>query len=105
MSRPWCHPKTGVWYYRGRMPSDLTAAAAGERLVVEVAGETSAVKLAPIIKVSLRTKERAQAQLRHASVQAQIHQRWAAARKGAVSLTARDVEALAGLWYHDLVGT
>ena len=105
MSRPWCHPVTGVWYFRGRVPSDLTKAVAGQRISVEVAGETSAVKLAPIIKVSLRTKDKTQAQLRHASVQAQIHQRWAAAREGAVSLTARDIEALAGDWYRDLVGT
>ncbi|MEZ0306175.1 MAG: DUF6538 domain-containing protein [Hyphomicrobiaceae bacterium] len=66
MSRPWCHPETGVWYFRSRVPTDLTEVASGQKVTVEVAGSTSTVKLAPTIKVSLRTKDRGEAQLRHA---------------------------------------
>ena len=39
-------------------------------------GVESIVKLAPIFKVSLRTKDVEEARLRHASVQAQLQERW-----------------------------
>ena len=42
---------------------------------------------------------------RHASVQTQLQQRWRAARTGVVTLSNRDVHALAGIWYRDLVTT
>jgi integrase len=74
-------------------------------VTVDVAGEPSTVRLAPIVKVSLRTKDTGQARLRHASVQAQLEQRWAAERRGAVSLSTKDIHALAGIWYRDLVAT
>ena len=105
MSRPWRNPATGVLYYRSRLPADVKDAVAGQRVTVDVAGESSTVRLAPIVKVSLRTKDNAAARLRHASVQAQIEQRWAAARTGAVSLSHQDIHALAGIWYRDLVAT
>jgi integrase len=87
------------------VPADLIEAASGQKVTVEVAGHTSAIKLTRTIKVSLRTKERGEAQRRHASVQAQMQERWSAARSGATSLSARDIEALAGDWYRDLVAT
>jgi integrase len=70
---------------------------------VQVADDTSTVKLGPIIKISLRTKDPSAARLRHASVQTQLQERWAAARNGAVTLRYRDIVALAGLWYRELV--
>jgi integrase len=105
MSRPWRNPATGVLYFRGRLPADLKGTVAGQTVTVDVAGEPSTVKLAPIFKVSLRTKDAGQARLRHASVQAQLEQRWAVARTGAVSLSHQDIHALAGIWYRDLVAT
>jgi integrase len=87
------------------LPSDLAQSGSGQKIIVEVAGSTSTVKLTPIIKVSLRTKDRGEAQLRHASVQAQMQERWSAARSGATSLSAKDIEALAGDWYRDLIAT
>ena len=77
MSRPWRNPATGVLYYRSRLPADLKDAVVGEKVTVDVAGEPSTVKLVPIFKVSLRTKDATEARLRHASVQAQLEQRWA----------------------------
>jgi hypothetical protein len=103
MSQPWRHPKTGVLYFRGRVPSDLVRFLSGRSIAVDVEGVASTVKLGSLVKVSLRTKDAAQARLRHASVQVQLQQRWAAARKGAVSLTHKDLVALAGEWYRDLV--
>ena len=74
-------------------------------MTVEVAGDPSTVKLTHTVKVSLRTRDGNEARLRHASVQAQLQERWAAARKGAVSLSHKDIMALAGVWYRDLVMT
>ena len=105
MSRPWCHPATGVWYLRSRLPADLAKSLGGQRATFAVAGAESTVKLAPIFKVSLRTKDAGEARLRHASVQVQLQERWAAARNGAVSLSFKDIRALAGIWYRDLVTT
>jgi hypothetical protein len=74
-------------------------------LTVDIAGDGSAIKLAGTIKISLRTKDEGEARLRHASVQAQVQQRRAAARNGATSLSHREILALAGEWYRDLVST
>jgi hypothetical protein len=32
MSRPWCHPETGVWYLRSRLPAALAKSLGGQRL-------------------------------------------------------------------------
>ena len=76
MSRPWRHPQTAVWYFRCRLPSDLAPIDGGARMSVDVAGTTTTIKLAPILKVSLRTKDIGEARLRHASVQQQFERRW-----------------------------
>ena len=70
MSRAWCHPETGVRHLRSRLPADLVKSLGGQRATLEVAGAESTVKLAPIFKVSLPTKDAGEARLRHASVQA-----------------------------------
>jgi hypothetical protein len=105
MSRPWRHPQTRIWHWRGRLPADVAKKLVGERVTLDVAGETSAVTLGTITKVSLRTKDEKEALLRHAAVQAQLQQHWAAARKGAVSLSHQQLQALAGVWYRDLIAT
>jgi hypothetical protein len=103
MARPWCHPDTGVRYLRSRLPADLAKSLGGQKATFEVAGAESTVKLAPIFKVSLRTKDAGEARLHHASLQAQLHERWVAARDGAVALSHKEITALAGLWYRDLL--
>ena len=105
MSRPWRHPQTGIWHWRGRLPTDVGKTLLNLHVTVDVAGEVSRVRLRPITKVSLRTRDPAEALPRHASVQTQLQQRWRAARNGVVTLSNRDVHALAGIWYRDLVTT
>ena len=105
MSRPWRHPQTRIWHWRGRLPADVAKKLVGERVKLDVAGEVSAVTLRAITKVSLRTKDEKEALLRHAAVQAQLQQRWAAVRTGAVSLSHQQLHALAGVWYRDLIAT
>jgi hypothetical protein len=85
------------------LPADLAKSLGGQKATFEVAGTESPVKLAPIFKVSLRTKDAGEARLRHASVQTQLQKRWVAARDGAVTLSHKEITALAGLWYRDLL--
>ena len=105
MSRPWRHPETRVWHWRGRLPADVKQALDGEKMTVEVAGEASIITLRPTTKVTLRTKDDSAARLRHASVQLQMEKRWQAERGGVVSLSHRDIHALAGVWYRELIST
>jgi len=103
MSQPWRHPKTGILYFRSRLPADVAESLAGRTFTLDVAGGATTIRLNGWIKVSLRTKDHGEARLRHASVQAQIQSRWQAARNGTQSLTNRQVHEIAGDWYRDLV--
>ena len=60
MSRPWKHPKTGVYWLRKAVPADLRVAV-GKREE----------------KVSLKTKEPAEAKRLHAAALAAVEERWA----------------------------
>jgi integrase len=103
MSQPWRHPKTGILYFRSRLPADVAESLAGRSYTLDVAGGATTVRLNGWIKVSLRTKDVREARLRHASVQAQIQSRWQAARNGTQALTHKQVLEIAGEWYRDLV--
>lgn len=105
MSRPWRHPQTGVFYYRARLPAELLPTHRGSSIDIEVAGELTTVTLGNIIKLSLRTKDKGEARLRHTSVQNQLEQRWASAKGKAVRLTKVEISGLSGIWYRDLVLT
>ena len=41
MSRPWHHPETGVWYFRGRVPAGLKNKLAGQKLPSGWAAQTA----------------------------------------------------------------
>jgi hypothetical protein len=103
MSQPWRHPKTGILYFRARLPADLVKPLTGRTLTLDVAGAASTIRLNGWIKVSLKTKDLREARLRHASVQAQVQSRWQAARDRTQALTHRQVHEIAGAWYRDLV--
>lgn len=106
MPRPWSHPTTGMFYYRARIPTDISRNVLGESLTVVVAdGVVSKIKLGTgPVKVSLQTKDIATAKARHAAVEAHLRQRWDAVRRGPVELSHRQILALAGEWYRALVG-
>jgi len=82
MARPWKHPKTGIYYFRVRVPRDL----------VDRVGRS-------IEKSTLRTKDPAEARVAFAKALAETHSRWAEIRKGVQTLTDRQIEALAGEVY------
>jgi hypothetical protein len=100
MVRPAAHPKTGVFYYRGRVPADLQKLR-GNGLVVTIGGEQARVTLGEHFKVSLRTKDPSVARIRNTEVEGQLQSHWTAARTGELSLSFEQVCALAGDWYRE----
>lgn len=86
MTRPVRHPKTGVYWFRKRVPAAL----------VDLVGKREE-------KRSLGTKDPHEAKRAHARVAAEVERRWVGLRLGAVSLGHREVHALAGEVYRRLV--
>ncbi len=78
MSRPWKHPKTGVYWLRKRIPDDLRP----------ILGKLEE-------KRSLKTRDPAEAKRRHLEALAQLETQWANLRAGPQTLTERDAHELA----------
>jgi len=78
MSRPWKHPRSGVYYLRKGVPEDLR----------ELVGKVEE-------KRSLGTRDPAEAKRRHAEALAEIEVRWANLRAGPKALTEREAHQLA----------
>ncbi|WP_181164525.1 DUF6538 domain-containing protein [Amaricoccus solimangrovi] len=87
MPSPWKHPKTGGYYLRVRVPSDL----------VESVGQTW-------VKRTLGTKDPAEAKLRFPPALMEMQRQWEALRNGPQPLNRQQVMALAGETYRELVG-
>jgi len=89
MSRPFKHPKTGVYQFRKAVPMDLRP----------ILGKVEE-------KRSLRTKDPAEARQRHAEVAAEVEKAWQGLRRGPQHLTMRQIVGLAGEvyagWVRDL---
>lgn len=84
MSRPVKHPKTGVYYFRKAVPEDLRA----------LVGKREE-------KVSLGTKNPADAKLAHARIAEEVEARWKALRSQPEPLTQKQVVALSGEVYRE----
>ncbi|MGY4432225.1 hypothetical protein ACVWWO_004702 [Bradyrhizobium sp. F1.13.1] len=80
MSRPWKHPKTGIYQLRKVVPDDL-------RKLVGKREE----------KVSLQTRDPGEAKVRHAKALAELEARWANLRAGPKLLTEREAHQLAAV--------
>src|ERR1700761_4260359 len=78
MSRPWKHPKTGIYQLRKVVPDDL-------RKLVGKREE----------KLSLHTRDPAEAKQRFAQALADLEERWANLRSGPKSLTESEAHRLA----------
>lgn len=76
MARPWKHPKSGVYYLRVRVPSDL----------VGLVGHA-------VEKQSLRTKDVGEARVRYSKAMAVLAERWANLRQGLVRPTYEQMNA------------
>jgi integrase len=78
MSRPWKHPKSGVYWVRKRVPDDL----------LKLVGKLEE-------KRSLQTRDPGEAKRRHAEALVEIEGRWANLRAGPKVLTEREAHQLA----------
>src|SRR4051794_25511214 len=86
MSRPWKHPKTGIYWLRKRVPADL----------VGVLGRAEE-------KRSLKTRDAAEAKRLHLQALAEIEARWSNLRAGPAALTEREAHTLASRVYTNLL--
>jgi integrase len=85
MSRPWRHPRTGMYWFRKAIPADL-------RQILQKREE----------KFSLRTKSPGEAQALHAKRAAEIAEKWARLR-GHAAPDHVDIYALAGEFYREML--
>ncbi|WP_426237378.1 DUF6538 domain-containing protein [Pararhizobium sp. DWP1-1-3] len=86
MPRPFKHPKTGVYYFRMRVPADL----------VGVVGKRE-------IKISLGTKDPVAAKELFSAKEQQVTKRWKALRNKLEPLTQKQIVALSGKVYRKIV--
>lgn len=85
MSRPWKHPKTGVYWLRKRVPHDLLA----------VIGK-------PEAKRTLGTKDPEEAKRRHSAALVELEAQWANLRAGPRTLSEVEAHALVAYLYGEL---
>jgi integrase len=85
MSRPWRHPRTGMYWFRKAIPGDLR----------RILGKREE-------KFSLRTKSPGEAQALHAKRAAEIAEKWARLR-GHAAPDHVDIYALAGEFYREML--
>lgn len=89
--------KIGSTYYlRLHVPRDVVELARGKSVPVRVGEHTSFPKMTSHVKVSLRTKDWAEARRRFSEVLSDLEERWDALRQGTVKLSHRQTLALAG---------
>lgn len=103
MIRPYKHPKTGVYWLRDRAPSDVKSTARGRVVFVEIDGLTYQHRIGAELKVSLRTKDPAEARVRSNLVETQFNAIWESFRHAPRKLTHKEVQALAGEVYREIV--
>jgi len=103
MPGPIKHAKTGVYYLRQRMPADLRGRQLPNSVSVSVAGTVRTIKLSPIVKISLATKDATIAKERYREADAGLQAFWRALRSGPQPLPHKEIQALAGVLYADLV--
>lgn len=101
MPDPFIPKHSTVYWYRQRVPKDVISAAAGRSVSVNVDGVTRPLKVGAALKVSLGTKDPAQAKLRARDVQDQFDLIWASFRSDEVTLSFKQAVALAGEVYRD----
>ncbi|MCB8819281.1 DUF6538 domain-containing protein [Microvirga rosea] len=78
MSRPWKHPKTGIYWLRRGVPDDLRA----------IIGKRE-------IKLSLKTKDPEKAKQEHLKALTELEEQWKNLRAGSKSLSEREAHELA----------
>lgn len=99
MPRPYKHQKTGVYWYRQRVPAHLKSVARDQTVTVNVDGHLSHPKVGETIQVSLGTKDPAEAKRLSNEAQSQFDQVWLSFSSAPVKLTQKQIVALSGELY------
>ncbi|MBT1155698.1 site-specific integrase [Aminobacter anthyllidis] len=104
MPGPWKHPDTGIYYLRQRRPKEFASTQIEEPVAIPVAETIRFVKVGAMVKVSLATKNREEAKARYREADAALQEFWQRYRASPQPLTQKQIQALAGLLYYQLVG-
>jgi len=100
MPSPYKHPSTGIYWLKQRVPARLLTVAKGKSVTVTVYDTPCVVKLGEYLKVSLRTKDAAEARRRAHEAEGEFNRIWMSFENGPVRLNLRQITALAGEMYH-----
>ncbi|WP_029064080.1 DUF6538 domain-containing protein [Labrenzia sp. DG1229] len=99
MPRPTKHNTTGVYYLRVRVPSYLRDKAKGRSIVLDIGPKKAKVTIGDAVKVSLQTKDLAEAKERFRIAETNLAMIWEGLSNGPQKLTNKQVFALAGRFY------
>lgn len=99
MPSPYKHKITGIYWIKQRVPSRLVSTAKGKMVTVTVDETPCTVKLGEYLKVSLRTKDAAEAKRRGNDAQSQFDLIWQSLTDAPARLTQRQIVGLAGEVY------
>lgn len=86
MATPWKHPNSGIYWLRRRIPADLVA----------LTGKREE-------KISLRTRDPAEAKAAYIRAAAEVEARWANLRSGTRRISHKEAIGIAGEFYRQLV--
>ncbi|WP_147276124.1 DUF6538 domain-containing protein [Pelagibacterium lacus] len=99
MPSPYKHSSTGVYWLRQRVPAKHKAQARGQTVSVMIGGKLSRAKLGDEVKVSLGTKDPAEAKRLTAEVLPQFNAIWDSFANAPARLTHKQIVALSGEAY------
>lgn len=105
MARPIASPKTGIWMFKIRVPSDLAERARGLRVVLPLGDEFTTVTCGEFVEMSLRTRDSGEAKARFTTADNALKSFWESLRNGPRSLSLQEAVALAGVVYRETVAS
>lgn len=103
MARPIANPRTGIWMFKVRVPSELRQRAKGHRVALPIGDEFVTVTCGEFVEASLRTRDPKEAKNRHVKADAALKSFWESLRHGPRSLTHQEAVALSGVVYRETI--
>ncbi|MBS1304298.1 tyrosine-type recombinase/integrase [Loktanella sp. SALINAS62] len=92
-----------TWYLMDRVPKDISSKARGQSVALEVDGERRSLTLGEFAKLSLKTKDAAQAKRRYHEAAAALSRHYETLRQGPKAITQQQAAALAGDYFRSLL--
>lgn len=108
MARPTRRKGSSLLQFRQRIPADVRRKAVWSSLVVPVGSEEAVVRIGPtteVVQFSLRTRDPSEAKAREAVALSHLEAHWRSLREGPRTLTQKQIVALAGEVYRDIVAS